>query len=128
MKKEMTNIEIQNILNEIQEALKLDGKIVLPAKLSYKILKCKLALEQAVKAYSVTYDEVINARSNGKGQINREDDPKLFEEVTKELNSIAIEKNEIDVPTITIAEIGDRELPFDLIQAIEFMIVDEDSN
>lgn len=123
----MTNYEIQNTLNNIQEALKLDSKIVLPAKLSYKILKCKLVLEQAVKAYSVTYDEVINSRSNGTGQINRNDNPELFDEVTKELNSIAIEKNEIDVPTITIGEIGDRELPFDLIQAIEFMIVDEDN-
>lgn len=112
------NGELENYISKLNEAMK--DKILLPVKVSYKIVKNKLAIEDAMRAFRIMHDQIIENHSNGTGQV-RPDDPE-FEQVVKELTIIKNEDTEIALDGIAISDFGKKELPLDLISALGFML------
>lgn len=117
------NGELEEALEKLNAALA--EKTPLPPRVSYTIVKNKLSLEKALEAFRKTRDEIINEHSGGKGHVSEKDDPSAFAAVCEAIAAIAKEPTEIDIATIKISELGDKELPLDLIAALGFMITDE---
>lgn len=112
------NGELADLASRLEETMK--DKVQLPVRVSYKIVKNKLAIEEAIKAFRIVHDQIINNHTNGEGKI-LPDDPE-FEEVVKEIAIIKSEDAEVELDGISIAEFGKKELPLDLISALGFML------
>ena len=69
-------------------------------------------------------DNIIEKYSDGKGSITEVDDPVMFKKACTEIAQIASEKVELDISTITLEEFETDRLPFDVISALGFMIID----
>lgn len=114
----LKNGELADYISRLDAVMK--DKIQLPVKVSYKIVKNKLAIESAMKAFRIMHDQIINDHSDGEGQIGK-DDPE-FNEVVKEIAVIKNEDTEVELDGISISEFGKKELPLDLISALGFML------
>ena len=112
------NGELAEYVSRLDEVMK--DKIQLPVKVSYKIVKNKLAIEEAMKAFRIMHDQIINDHSNGEGQIAK-DNPE-FNEVVKEIAVINNEETEVNLDAISISEFGRKDVPLDLISALGFML------
>lgn len=112
------NGELADYVARLDEVMK--DKIPLPVKVSYKIVKNKLAIEDAMKAFRVMHDQIINDHSDGEGKVSK-DDPE-FDEVVKEIAVINNEETEVTLDGISVSELGRKELPLDLISALGFML------
>lgn len=112
------NGELSKYIARLDEVMK--DKIQLPVKVSYRIVKNKLAIEDAMKAFRIMHDQIINDHSNGEGQIDK-DDPE-FDEVIKEISIISNEEVEVALDGIPISDFGKKEMPLDLISAFGFML------
>lgn len=112
------NGELENYISRLNEVMK--DKTLLPVKVSYKIVKNKLAIEDAMRAFRIMHDQIINDHSNGEGKI-LPDDPE-FEQVVNELAVIKNEDTEIVLDDIAVSDFGKKELPLDLISALGFML------
>lgn len=123
MKIEKKNGELEDILENLKKAM--EEKTPLPPRVSYATVKNKLALEQALEAYHKSKDDIINAHSNGKGHISSVENPTAFAEVNAEIAVISKELTEVDIATIKLSELGERELPLNLVVALGFMITEE---
>ena len=117
------NGEIEETLEKLKNVL--EEKTPLPPKISYTIIKNKLSLEKSLEAFRQTRDEIINEHSGGKGHVSEKDDPSAFNAVCEAIATIAKEPVELDITTIKISEFGDKDLPLDLIAALDFMLTDE---
>ena len=114
------NDELEMILNQIKSVM--SEKIVLPVGVSYKIVKNKIAIEQALQAYWTLKDEIIARYSGGKVYINKNDDPENYAKVTAEVVQIAEEYTDVDIPEITVDELGEKDLPLNVMSALGFMM------
>ena len=123
MIKHAKNAELEEILSKIKSAT--EEKVLLPVNVSYKIIKNRIDVEQALEAYRLTRDEVINKYSGGQGHISEKDDPEAFGKVCTEIASISIESVDVEIVTISLSELGERELPLNLVSALGFMITAE---
>lgn len=114
------NGELEEILVKIKSIM--DGEIILPVRVSYKIVKNGLAIEKALTAYRMTKDDIINRYSNGTGQISEKENPDVFKKVLEDITVISNEYTDIEVAMITVDELGDRELPLSAVSALGFMM------
>lgn len=114
------NSELETILKKMNTAV--EEKINLPVGVSYKIVKNRLAIEQALAAYRMTRDKIVYKYSGDKGYVNSKDEPEIFREVCREIDVIAEEYSEVDISKISVSELGERELPLDLVSALGFMM------
>ena len=117
------NGELEEILVKLGKATQ--EKTPLPPRISYYIIKNKLAIEQALEAFHKTRDEIILEHSGGTGTVNEKTDPEAFAIVCNAVSAVARETVEIDISTVKLSELGDKELPLDLIDALGFMITDD---
>lgn len=120
MKLEVRNGDLEEILLGLKNAM--TNKTSLPVKVSYRIVKNRLAIENALIAFRVTRDEIRGSNSNGEGKISEKDDPETFDKVRSEISAIAQEKVSVDISKVSISEFGERELPPDLVSNLGFMI------
>lgn len=123
MKIEKKNGELDEMLNKLKRAT--EEKTPLPPRVGYIITKNTLAIEQALEAFHKSKDEIIKARSNGKASISQAENPTAFAEVMNEIAVISNELTELDISTIKLSELGERELPLNLVSALGFMITEE---
>jgi len=122
MKTKMTNRELETQLSRLERIS--DDKTVLPIKVSYRIIQNTLVMRKALEAYIISKDHIIEKYSDGKGSITEVDDPVMFKKACTEIAQIASEKVELDISTITLEEFETDRLPFDVISALGFMIID----
>lgn len=117
------NGELEEMLEGLNKVTK--DKTPLPPKVSYYMVKNKLTIEKALEAFRKTRDEIINEHSGGTGHVNEKDDPEAFMAVCEAISQIAKEETEIDISTIKLSDLGDKELPCDLVVALGFMITED---
>lgn len=117
-----TNAELEEILAGLDK-LSADN-IFLPVGVSYRIIKNKLEIQQALLPYRVTKDDIVNKYSNGVGKISQNDDPELFNKVCCDISKIAGETIEADISTVSVSEISEKELPISVVSSLEFMITE----
>jgi len=120
LEKSFTNRE----LKELVEALKdvTAQSVVMPPKIAYKIVKNKLAIEEALKPFNVSHDEIIKKLSGGKTSVEYKDNPQLFNEIGEAIAAIAAETVTVNISIININDLPDEALPVSVIAALEFMI------
>lgn len=119
----ITNAELEETLSKIKSAA--EENVQLPVNVSYKIIKNKLVIEQALAAYRIARDEIINNHSDGSGRVSEKENPEEFERVCMEIATISKECTDVDIVTISLSELGERELPLNLVSALGFMITAE---
>lgn len=120
MKIHKRNDELEAIFNQIKSVTA--EKVTLPLGVSYKMVKNKIAIEQALQAYWTLKDEIIAKYSGGKVCITKNDDPENYAKVTAEVVQIAEEYTDVDISEITLEELGEKELPLNVISALGFMM------
>lgn len=113
-----TNAELETILVQIRDAV--EEKVLLPVSVSYKIVKNRIAIEQALSAYRIVRDKIINKYSNGTGHIPKTDEKYYI--ATREILQVAEEYSDVEVSEIKLEELGEKELPLNLVSALGFMI------
>ena len=123
MVKTITNGELAAIAAALEAAAAKD--IVMPPKVSYKIIKNKIAVKRALAPFETARDDIIKQRSGGKGSINAAEEPELYAEVMSAINEIARETAEIEIATISIDDIPENGVPISFISALDFMIEGE---
>ena len=118
-----TNSALENMASDLAEISK--EKVVFPVGISYRIIKNRLLIEQALSAYRMTKDELVNRYSNGKGHIKETDDPELFEKLCHELAELGLESVELDISEIWLDDIEEiKTIPLNVMSAISFMIAE----
>ena len=122
MKIEKKNGELEEILEMLKRATA--DKTPLSPKVSYAIIKNKLAIETALQAFYKAKEEIITKYSDGKGQITAAESPEAFVAANVEINIISKEVTELEISTIKLSELGENDLPLNLIAALGFMIVE----
>lgn len=120
MNVQKSNFEWELILSKIGNAL--SENIQLPIGVSYRIIKNKIRIKNAIEAYLITKDGIINKYSDGRGYVSEREDMESFKKIKSEVDIISKEKTSVDIEMINISDLGERELPLNLIAAIEFMI------
>ena len=120
MEKTLSNGELSEIVTKLEAAVTLDVK--LPPKVSYKIIKNKLSVKQALKPYQLAYDDIVRRLTGGKESISMSDDPRTYTEVMRAISEIARETVTVSVETIKLDDIPDAGTPINFIAALEFMI------
>lgn len=119
MKYKATNSELEETLEGIKTIM--NEKITLPVTVIYKIIKNKLAIENALLAFHMTRDKIVDRYSGGKGIITK-DDPDAFDKAFFEIMRISKEQTEIDILGISLSELNEKAMPFNILSAIGFMI------
>lgn len=122
MKIEKKNGELEEILEMLKRATA--DKTPLAPRISYTIVKNKLAIEQALQAFYKAKEDIIDAHSGGKGNIIASENPTAFAAANAEINIISKEVTELEISTIKLSELGERDLPLNLVAALGFMIVE----
>lgn len=120
MKIKKSNAELEQKLEQIKTLIK--QKIELPSKTSYAIIKNKIAIERALEPFVLSRDEIIKNKAGGKTSVSAKDDPKAFNEICEAINEIALELPEVEISTIKLSDIAEREMPLSAIDALSFMI------
>ncbi len=120
MRKKFTNGELLRIFGKLESATSKD--IVMPPKIAYKIVKNKLAINQALTPFETARDDIIKRESGGKTTIDSTENPQLFDKVNKAINEIAGESVNIDIVTINLDDIPESGVPISFIAALDFMI------
>lgn len=113
-----TNAELEMILIQIKSAT--EEKVLLPVSVSYKIVKNGLAIEQALSAYRMVRDKIINKYSNGTGHIPKTDEKYCM--ASREILQVANEYSDVDISEIKLEELGEKELPLNVVSALGFMM------
>lgn len=114
------NEELEAILGKIKSAA--EEKVLLPVGVSYKIVKNRIAIENALEAYWTVKDEIIKKYSDGKGYVYKNDDPENYAKVTSEVIQVAEEYTDVDISEITLEELDGKELPLNVVSALGFMM------
>ena len=120
---DMSNGELEEIYSGLESITK--ENIVLPVSVSYRIVRNKIIIQQALSAFRITRDDIIARYSNGNGTIFEKDDPVLFGKATSEIGTISKERNKIDIQTITMSELAEDKLPLNVVSALGFMMKNE---
>ena len=120
---EKTNFEWEIVLSDLNSAMKNSEETVLPIRIGYKIVKNRLAIKEALKAYFVTKDAIINKYSNGRGYVSEKEDAESFEKIYKESNVISKEKTSVNIDMISIEDFKEINLSLNIISALEFMLI-----
>jgi hypothetical protein len=123
MVKTITNGELAAIAVALEAAAAKD--IVMPPKVSYKIIKNKITVKRALAPFETARDDIIKKKSGGKGSINATEEPEIYAEVMTAINEIARETAEIEIATISIDDIPESGVPISFISALDFMIEGE---
>lgn len=123
MMTEKTNLDWEIVLSELNSAIKNCEETVLPVGISYRIIKNRLAIKEALKAYFVTKDAIINKYSNGRGYVSEKEDAESFEKIYKESNVISKEKTSVDIDPISIEDFKEINPPLNIMSALEFMLI-----
>ena len=118
MKIHKTNGEREVMLHQMKSAM--EEKIILPVGVSYKIVKNRLAIEQALSAFRALRDEIITRYSNGTGRVMETDEN--YEKVTVEMVQAAEQYTDVEICEIDISELGEKELPLNVVSALGFMM------
>ena len=113
-----TNTELEKILSQINKAT--EEKVVLPIGVSYKIVKNRLSIELALAPFRIVRDEIINRYSNGTGHLLKTDEN--YNKATAEILQIAEKSVEVYISEITLEELGEKELPLNVVSALGFMM------
>lgn len=113
-----TNTELEVILGQINTAV--EEKVILPVGVSYKIVKNRLAIELALAPFRIVKDEIINRYSNGTGQLLKTDEN--YNKATAEILQIAEKSVDVDISEIALEELGEKELPLNVVSALGFMM------
>lgn len=113
-----TNTELEIILGQINRVV--EEKVILPVGVSYKIVKNRLAIELALAPFRIVRDEIINRYSNGTGHLLKTDDN--YDKATAEILQIAEKSADVDISEITLDELGEKELPLNVVSALGFMM------
>ena len=113
-----TNTELEAILGQINSAV--EAKVVLPVKVCYKIVKNRLAIEQALVAFREVRNDIIKKYADETGRITEQD--KNFDKVTFEVLKVAGEYTDVEICEIDISELGEKELPLNVVSALGFMM------
>lgn len=117
-----SNAELEELLSGLQSIA--SETIMLPVDISYKIIKNRLAIEKSLLPYRIAKDEIINHYSNGKGKIEEKEDPVTFQKVFNEICDISKVVTNVDIDTVLLMEFGQKEVPYNIISAISFMLVE----
>lgn len=117
-----TNAELEETLERLRSIM--DEKVVLPVNVIYKIIKNKLAIEQAFLPFKMTRCKIVDRYSDGKGVIKKED-AEAYEKAFAEIMSVSSETVEVRIIGISLSELKDKEMPFNMLSAIGFMIDDQ---
>ncbi len=113
-----TNTELEVILSQINTAV--EEKVILPVGVSYKIVKNRLAIELALAPFRIVRDEIINRYSNGMGHLLKTDEN--YNKATAEILQIAEKSVDVDISEIALEELGEKELPLNVVSALGFMM------
>lgn len=124
MKITISNADAEKRILELMNVIKEDT--VLPVIIGYKINSNICAFEKALEPFNRTRDKIINDISGGKPCINANDNPEQFEQASQEISKIATETIDIDIKTISLADISQLSLPLNTTTALFFMIKEED--
>lgn len=123
MKKTFANGELAAIAAALEAATAKD--IVMPPKVSYKIIKNKIAVKRALTPFETARNEIIKQKSGGKQSVDGKEEPQLYNEIVAAIDEIARETAEIEVVTVTLDDIPENGVPISFISALDFMIEGE---
>lgn len=113
-----TNTELEIILGQLNRIV--EENVILPVGVSYKIVKNRFSIELALAPFRIVRDEIINRYSNGMGHLLKTDEN--YNKATAEILQIAEKSVEVYISEITLEELGEKELPLNVVSALGFMM------
>lgn len=123
MEKSFTNKELVVVFEKLETATAKD--VVLPSKVSYKIVKNKIAIQQALQPFETTRTEIIRQISGGKEAVTYDESPREYNEIIAAIKDIENECSSVEIATIKFDDIPAEGVPISFIAALEFMIEEE---
>lgn len=114
-----TNNELFIMLRKLNG---IDSTANFSVKVSYKIIKNRMKIADALRPFEETRDEIITKYSNGKGSITSADPG--YADAVKDIDTIGNEPVDVEgIETISIDDLPtDVNVPFGTMDAISFMI------
>ena len=114
-----TNRDLDGMLGAIK-AIASD-KLSLPVKVGYQLAKNRIAIEDALKPFSEANEAIVRKYAK-EGEtsfhINKDEDPKAFDEITKAFKEIGDEKTSVDITPISIDALSGHDVPFVYIDVL----------
>ena len=124
---EMKNYELDHMLGAIRAIAK--DNIRLPVKTSYLLSKNRIAIENALKAYSESFNEIVKMYSKdgeSKFSVNKDKDPEIYAAVSNAISELQNEVSAVDITPIPISCFEGYDIPYAYVDALVPCIKDGD--
>ena len=114
-----TNKQLSDIRTGLADVS--NSKTELSTVVSYRIIKNKLAAENALAAYYEMRDSIIKKYSGGKPVVNYEDNPDAYNAVLAEVSVLDKETVDVDIAKVTLDDLADTMSPY-MMSKLMFMV------